>query len=71
MEAPILATFNPTKKIILETDSLDFAIGACLNQPNENGKFKLITYYSRKLSPAELNYDIHDKELLAIVVAFK
>ena len=29
--APILATFNPSKKIILETDSSDFAIGACLS----------------------------------------
>jgi hypothetical protein len=70
-EAPILATFDPSKKIVLETDSSDFAIGACLNQPDENGKFKPIAYYSRKLSPAELNYDIHDKELLAIVVAFE
>ncbi|OBT81095.1 hypothetical protein VE02_10352 [Pseudogymnoascus sp. 03VT05] len=70
-EAPILATFDPVKKIILETDSSDFVIRACLNQPDENGKFKPIAYYSRKLSPTELNYDIHDKELLAIVVAFK
>ena len=71
MEAPILATFNPIKKIILKTDSSDFAIRACLNQPNENGKFKLIAYYSRKLLPTELNYNIHNKELLAIIVAFK
>ncbi|KFY86131.1 hypothetical protein V498_07592 [Pseudogymnoascus sp. VKM F-4517 (FW-2822)] len=70
-EAPILATFDPVKRIILETDSSDFAIGACLNQPDENSRFKPIAYYSRKLSPAELNYDIHDKELLAIVVAFE
>ncbi|EIC07265.1 hypothetical protein OR221_2660, partial [Microbacterium laevaniformans OR221] len=54
-EAPILATFDPTKKIILETDSSDFAIGACLSQPDANGKFRPIAYYSRKLSPAELN----------------
>ncbi|KFY32643.1 hypothetical protein V493_00008 [Pseudogymnoascus sp. VKM F-4281 (FW-2241)] len=70
-EAPILATFDPKKKIILETDSSDFAIGACLNQPDESGKPKPIAYYSRKLSPAELNYDIHDKELIAIVIAFE
>ncbi|OBT70641.1 hypothetical protein VF21_10648 [Pseudogymnoascus sp. 05NY08] len=38
---------------------------------DENRKFKLIAYYSRKLSPAELNYDIYDKELLAIIVAFE
>jgi hypothetical protein len=68
-EAPILATFDPQKKIVLETDSSDFAIGACLNQPDETGKMRPIAYYSRKLSPAELNYDIHDKELLAIVAA--
>jgi hypothetical protein len=52
-------------------DSSDFVIRACLNQLDENSKFKLITYYSRKLSPIELNYNIYDKELLAIVVAFK
>jgi hypothetical protein len=70
-KAPILTTFNPIKKIILKTDSLDFVIRACLNQLDENSKFKLIAYYSRKLSPIELNYDIHNKELLAIIVTFK
>ncbi|KFY69492.1 hypothetical protein V496_00198 [Pseudogymnoascus sp. VKM F-4515 (FW-2607)] len=70
-EAPILATFDPAKKIVLETDSLDFAIGACLNQPDENSKLKPIAYYSRKLSPAELNYNIYNKELLAIIVAIE
>jgi hypothetical protein len=52
-------------------DSLDFTIRACLNQLDENSKFKPIAYYSRKLSPVELNYDIYNKELLAIIVAFK
>ena len=51
------------------TDILDFAIGACLMQEH-NGKIYIIAYYSRKMSLAELNYDIHDKELLAIVLAF-
>lgn len=69
--APILATFDPAQKIILETDASDFAIGACLGQLTEQGKLRPVAYYSRKLSPAELNYDVHDKELLAIVVAFE
>ena len=69
--APILATFDPERKIILETDASDFAIGACLGQLDEQGKLRPVAYYSRKLSPAELNYDVHDKELLAIVVAFE
>jgi hypothetical protein len=42
-----------------------------LTQPGDDGKPRLIVFYSRKLIQAELNYDIHDKELLAIVVAFK
>jgi hypothetical protein len=69
--APILATFDPERHIVLETDASDFAIGACLGQLDEQGKLKPVAYYSRKMTPAELNYDIHDKELLAIVVAFE
>ena len=68
-EAPILVTFDPAKKIVLETDSSDFAIGVCLSQPDEKSKLRPVAYHSRKLSPAELNYDIHDKELLAIIAA--
>jgi hypothetical protein len=40
-------------------------------QPGDNGRPWLIIFYSRKLIQAELNYDIYNKELLAIVVAFK
>jgi len=70
-EEPILLTFDPEKEIIVETDSSDFAIGAVLSQPGQNGKYQPIAFYSRKLSPAELNYEIYDKELLAIVDAFR
>jgi len=66
-----MVTFDPNKKIVLETDSSDFAIRACLSQLDKQGKLRLVAYYSRKLSLAELNYDIHDKELLAIVVAME
>ena len=48
---------------------LDFAIEACLIQKH-NGKIYMIAYYSRKISPTELNYDIYNKELFAIVSAF-
>jgi len=71
IEAPIMVTFDLARKIVLETDSSDFAIGAYLRQLDEQKKLRLVAYYSRKLSLAELNYDIHDKELLAIVVAME
>ena len=46
---------------------LDFAIEAYLMQ-KYNGKMHAIIYYSRKMSLTELNYDIHNKKLLAIVL---
>lgn len=69
-EAPTLAMFNSELPIQIETDASDRAIGACLTQERD-GKRHPIAYHSRKMSPAEQNYDIHDKELLAIVVALQ
>ncbi len=54
----------------METDILDFALEVVLSQPNENKKWRPVYYYSRKLSPAELNYKIYNKELLVIIDAF-
>ena len=68
--APILALYDPGKRIIVETDASDCAIGAVCSQP-EGKLLRPIAYYSRKLTPAELNYEIYDKELLAIVAAFE
>ena len=69
--APILLIFDPEKEVFLETDASDYAIGACICQKDKEGKLKPVAYYSRKMTGPELNYDIHDKELLAIVEAFR
>jgi hypothetical protein len=71
VSAPILAHFNPDRDIIIEADASDYAIGCILSQPDTRGILHPVAYYSRKLQPAEINYTIHDKELLAIVQAFK
>ncbi|MBW0525106.1 hypothetical protein O181_064821 [Austropuccinia psidii MF-1] len=68
--APILAHFNPSLPTIVETDASDYALGAVLSQVNDSGKHP-IAFDSHKLLPAELNYEIHDKELLDIVWALK
>lgn len=62
--------FDITKPVQIETDASDRAIGACLTQEFD-GKRHTIAYYSRKMSPAEQNYDIHDKELLVIVASLE
>jgi hypothetical protein len=64
----ILVTFDPQRKIIFETDVSDFVIRVCLGQLDDKGILYPVVYYSRKMTPAELNYDVHDKELLVIVV---
>jgi len=51
----------------LETDASDFAIAGILSQKFEDGKVHPVRFVSRKLAQAELNYDVYDKEMLAIV----
>ncbi|MBW0530679.1 hypothetical protein O181_070394 [Austropuccinia psidii MF-1] len=68
--ALILSHFNPSLPTIVETDSFDYALGAILSQVNDSGKHPIV-FDSRKLLPAELNYEIHDKELLGILWALK
>ena len=68
--APILAHFDATKPVIIETDASDFALGAVLSK-REEGHLHPVAFHSRKFQPAEINYEIHDKELLAIVDSFK
>ena len=62
--------FNSKKRIRIEINASNLIIGACLNQEIE-GKQHLVAYFSRKLSSTKQNYDIHDKELLAIVASLK
>ena len=69
--APILAHFHAEKETIIETDASDFALAAILSQRQDDEKFHPIAFHSRKFTQAEINYDIHDKEMGAIVQAFK
>ena len=69
--APILASFNPERKIILKIDASDQALESCLSQPEAKERLHPVAYRSRKFSGPELNYDVHDKELPAIVDAFE
>ena len=68
--APILRHFNPELEVIIETDASNFAIGCVLSQKWEK-RLHPVAFHSRKMTPAEMNYDVHDKELLTLVVAFQ
>lgn len=69
--APVLAMFDHTLETILEADSSGYGIGGVLSQVGTDGILRPVGFYSRKLSPAEANYEIHDKELLSIVSAMR
>ena len=71
MIAPILIHFDSELKIQLETDASDYAIADILSQLIALGMWHLVAFWSRKMIPAEQNYETHDQELLAIVAAFK
>ncbi|KAI0992135.1 hypothetical protein K3495_g16051 [Podosphaera aphanis] len=72
---PILRHFDPSLSTVLETDASDRVISAVLSQfhthPNSTQKLHPIAYFSRTMTPAELNYTVGDKELLAIVESLR
>src|SRR5882724_603587 len=69
--APVLPHWIPDTQITVKTDASDHALAAVLSITNSNGELHPIAFHSRKFSAPELNYNVHDKELLAIFEAFK
>ena len=65
--APILMQFDPDRETILEADSSGWSTGGVLSQYDDDGLLRPCAYFSKKNSPAECNYKIYDKELLAII----
>ena len=57
--------------MIIETDDSDYALTAIISSQTPDGEIHPIAFHSRSFNSAELNYDTHDKELLAIFEAFK
>jgi RNase H-like domain found in reverse transcriptase len=55
----------------VETDASDYALGAILSLFDEEGVLHPVAFHSWTFTGAELNYDVHDKELLGIFEAFQ
>lgn len=71
ISAPILQHFDYEKPIVLETDSSDYVSAGVLSQTDDSGLLHPVAFFSKKLSPTECNYEIYDKELLAIIRCFE
>src|SRR5437016_1392283 len=61
--APMLQHFDPEKPIRIEIDASGFAIAGILSQPGSDGHWHPVAFWSRRMEPAERNYDTHDQEL--------
>ena len=61
---------QPNKPFQMETDALDFAIATILSKEDKKGIWRLVALISKSLNDVERNYEIYDKEMLAIMYGF-
>jgi len=71
LSEPVLWNPDPSRQFTLATNASLIATGAVLLQTDENGAYRPCGYLSQSFNPAERNYQIYDRELLAIIRALK
>jgi len=71
MTTPFLSHVNPFKPFVLKTDDSNFVVNIVFSQLGEDNLLHLVDFRSCKFSLTKINYNIHDKKLLAIVNAFE
>ena len=67
----VLAAPDLDKKMRMEVDVLDYAMGGMLLMKGEDRLWRLVTFLSKSLNETERNYEIHDKEMLVIIQRLK
>ncbi len=72
VSAPILRAPDPTRQFVVEVDASEVGVGAVLSQrATSDDKVHPCAFFSHRLSPAERNYDIGNRELLAVKLALE
>ena len=70
LSAPILQHYDLELPTMVETDASNGVVAGVLSQQNlETKLWHPIAFFSKTMQPTELNYDIHDKEMLAIILS--
>ena len=63
----VLAVPDLDKKIRIEVDVSGYAMRDMLSMECKNGRWRPVAFLSKSLNETERNYEIHDKEMLAII----
>jgi len=63
----VLVISDLDRKMRVEADALDFAIGGVLSMKYEGKRWRPVAYISKSLNEVERNYEIYDKEMLVII----
>ena len=69
--APVLTHWILGKPLVVETDASDYALATILLTQDDSGKIHPIAFHSQCFTSSEINYNTHDKELLAIFAVSK
>jgi len=62
--APILYDYHPEWRKQIETDASDLAKARILSQYEPDERWHPFAFYNKCFLPTELNYDVHDKEMV-------
>jgi hypothetical protein len=68
--ASVLALPTNKDPYRLEADASAYAVGATLSQ-RQDGIWRPVAFMSKALSPTQRNYEVYDRELLAIMIALE
>ena len=67
IKEPVLAAPDLDKKMRMEVDASDYMTGGVLSMECKDGLWRPVAFLSKSLNETERNYEIHDKEMLAII----
>ena len=67
----VLAHYSPYRLTRIETDASDGVVAGVLSQLQDDGLWRPVAFYSKTMSAPQMNYDIHDKEMLAVIYGLK
>jgi predicted aspartyl protease len=71
LQDTLLAHYSPHRQTRVETDASDGVVAGVLSQLQDDGYWKPVAFFTKTMDQAQMNYGIHDKEMLAVMLALR